>query len=299
LDQVVFDKDMLDTAIYYFNERERIRQKKEEGEKWPWTKDPILQQFSFTNILREHDRTSSWANQNWYAPHYEADPAVQLFNCGVFRYFGTIEFAEDLGWQDKFDPDYIIGTADERMKYKKKVFTGAYVITNQGIARPKQEVVTEIFLKGLWESRHAILSAYNRSHKWEDAARVLMGVAGFGGSGFMAKEVLQDAMFTAAMPRNEVIDRMSWSPVGPGAQRGLNRLQARPLDQRVREADGIRQMKHLQSWLVDAAEPHMSIVLDRFDLHAVQFICCEIDKYVRVRNGEGRPRQTYRQGRHA
>ena len=50
----------------------------------------------------------------------------------------------------------------------------------------------------------------------------LRKVTGFGGSGFMAKEVLLDAIKWPSLA-NMVVDG-DWTPPGPGARRGLNRL---------------------------------------------------------------------------
>ena len=42
----------------FMREREAIRLRRLEGAPPPWTEDPILREFSFTNIKREHDKTS-------------------------------------------------------------------------------------------------------------------------------------------------------------------------------------------------------------------------------------------------
>jgi hypothetical protein len=47
-----------DTLWAYIEERERIRLRKEAGEPFPWTEDPILRAFKFTNVRRIHDRTT-------------------------------------------------------------------------------------------------------------------------------------------------------------------------------------------------------------------------------------------------
>ena len=39
-------------------EREEIRRRREAGQSWPWTSDPILQAYKFCNVRREDDRVS-------------------------------------------------------------------------------------------------------------------------------------------------------------------------------------------------------------------------------------------------
>jgi 5-hmdU DNA kinase, helical domain len=48
-------------ALFNFiAERERIRCRRAAGEPPPWTADPILREWSFTNVRREDDRVTRW-----------------------------------------------------------------------------------------------------------------------------------------------------------------------------------------------------------------------------------------------
>ena len=56
-----FIPEELDRYFYWLHERETIRIRKEErGDPPPWTDDPILQEFKFCQVFREHDRTTRW-----------------------------------------------------------------------------------------------------------------------------------------------------------------------------------------------------------------------------------------------
>ena len=77
--------------------REQIRHKAA-GAPWPWSDDDVLNRHKFMNVKREHDRTTAWLRANWTAGACHADAATVLFNCGVFRVFGTVAFAEQTGW---------------------------------------------------------------------------------------------------------------------------------------------------------------------------------------------------------
>lgn len=52
------DQELFRRFLWFISERESIRRKKELGDPWPWTKDPILQRYKFTNIWRQDDRTT-------------------------------------------------------------------------------------------------------------------------------------------------------------------------------------------------------------------------------------------------
>lgn len=280
----------LEPFFYYVNERERIRLKKESGEKWPWTEDPILKEYKFTCVDREDDRTTRWLRENWTVPNEHKPLDVQLMNIATFRYFCTIEFATELGYQDEWNPDLVIATADRMMKAGKKVFTGAFVITNQGISAPKQQVVVRRFLQGLYDVRHKVIEVAQTTKSWEKTAEVVRKVEGYGGMFFMGKELLVDCYHTPIL--RDCVDRNTWTPAGPGARRGLNRLAGRPVDQSLNERKALAEMKFIYSKLPEYCEPHVD--LNKIDLHGIQFIACEVDKRLRVLGGEGRPRAKYR-----
>ena len=72
------------TFYEFMKARENIRLVKEAGAPWPWTGDPILQEYKFTNVKREHDRTTKWMRENWTKPHHNRHPSEVLFNCALF-----------------------------------------------------------------------------------------------------------------------------------------------------------------------------------------------------------------------
>ena len=281
----MLDESLYELFLWYLHERETIRIKKAEGSVRPWTQDKILQNYKFTNVLRENDKTTKWMRDNWTNKNLSAPLEIQLLNCGIFRYFGSIEYAAEIGFQNEFNPEFLKETARRMLSEKKKVFTGAYVITNNGMVGPKQDVVVDKFLTPFWEMCPDIVRVARDTRKWEFATKLLMTVSGFGGSGFMAKETMSDAIHTPVL--SDCTDRYSWSPVGPGALRGLNRLHNRPLNARIKEEQALREMDKLFLRFGGDFKSFMPTVGREFDLHCVQFGLCEIDKYIRLRDGTG------------
>lgn len=294
----------------FINEREAIRLRKEadrlalenleDPQGPPWTQDPILREYKFTNVFRHHDRTSAELRERFYGPHFNADRREILMNCALFRYFGTWEFAEAIGWQDfeEFDFEGIKQLASERLQKRERVFTGAYVITNQGISAPKQEVVVDIFLKGLYERASEIVDVAGVRRSWEETAKVMSSLLGFGGTGFMTKEVLLDTTYTGfwGYPEEQKgegsfsypSDWWEWTPVGPGGLRGAARVlgdqSAKPV-RADKARDVINHLFHVQweFWTHRRLAPT-----------DIQFQLCEFDKYERVRLGQGKPRSRYK-----
>lgn len=299
--------DLRTTAFFDFvKERERVRLRKEAGLLRPWTDDVILQNYKFTNVRRHHDRTSRELRGVFYdkvAP--EDDTRSMLMNAALFRYFGTYEFAEVIGYtefEDMHDTfwDNLKEIAHDRLEAKQRVFTGAYVITNQGISAPKYEVVVDYFLKPLHKKVRELCRIVHSTNSWEQTAREMRKLNGFGGSGFMTKEILLD---TTYMPfwRTKTVhetdgkfsfpdDWWSWTPVGPGARRGAARVLGFNDKRQVSEAqtqDVIHTLGEHQG------RSDMEPFTARLAPHDIQFQLCEFDKYERVRLGQGKPRSRY------
>jgi hypothetical protein len=269
-------------------ERERLRLRKEAGGPWPWSDDVILTRYKFTNVKREHDRTTRWMRENWTKPNGNRPHGEIIFNCALFRYFGTVEFAAAVGWQTRFDPEALVSIADDRRRRGLKTFTAAYIIPSLGIRQPKHEAVCRTILASVWSVRDELAEIAARTRSWRAVADRFRMLPGFGGTGFMAKEVLQDAMQTPVL--TDAVDRNTWCPAGPGARRGLNRIFQRPVSQQVPELQALQEMVGL----FEKAVGQLPAFMPTLELHDIQFQLCEFDKYQRAKLGEGRPKALYR-----
>jgi hypothetical protein len=284
----------------FINERESIRLRKEAGDFFPWTDDPILRAYKFTNVHRHHDRTSKELRERFYERYYNDDRRSILMNCALFRYFGTWEFADAIGWQDydKFDFQGVIDIADQRFRDDLRVFTGAYVITNQGISAPKQEVVVNYFLKDLHKMTPRLLEIAQRTQKWQKVSDEMRNINGFGGTGFMTKEILLDTTYTGFWERKDQspegsfsfpMDWKTWTPIGPGARRGAARVLGDDSATPISEGKSLWVIQELLYWVPILWKHNSELVPTD-----IQFQLCEFDKYERVRLGQGKPRSRYR-----
>jgi len=298
----------------YMKEREAIRLRKEadrlacenfdDPQGPPWTDDPILREYKFTNVRRYHDKTSDMLRTMFYSDHFYDDKASILMNCALYRYFGTYEFAEAVGWYDydDFDLSEIEDCATDRFANKERVFTGAYVITNQGISAPKQEVVCHHFLSDLHKATPALLEVVQKTRSWRDLVAAMASIKGFGGTGFMSKEILLDTMMTGFWG-GEVFtfhdrsftlpaDYEEWTPVGPGGMRGAARLLGHEDPKSVRLGKGVP-MDVIMA-IYNAQKEFWPAENGKLYPTDIQFQMCEFDKYERVRLGQGKPRSRYR-----
>jgi hypothetical protein len=185
--------------------------------------------------------------------------------------------------KNKWDVNKAVAVLDARTQRREQVFTGAYIITNGGIAEPKTHVVMERYLQPLWEVR-AMLGPQMRSSSIQAAHRALVQYLGWGG--FMAYEVMCDLRYTAFL--NRAIDKSTWAHAGPGALRGLGRLNGKLPAPR----EAVVQMQNL----LNLISPLWYLAFPKdplLEMREIEHSLCEFDKYERVRNGEGRPRSKY------
>lgn len=280
--------ELTSSFFSWIRERHKIYRKRVVGDPGPWTIDPILASYKFTNPFRENDRVTIWMRENWTRPNEKMPLDIQIFNCCFFRMFGTIEFAQSHGYVYDWDPFRTKLIAEERLYQGKPVFTGAYIITNMGLKKPKQEVVVDMFLEPLWQAKGE-LAAVAEKQSLEAMHKRLGAFPGWGGGGFMAYEAVTDLNHTAVL--RDATDRFTWANAGPGAKRGLNRLHERKLDGAIKPMVANAEMQGLL-----ALAPHYlsdDFPLDAVDMRVIEHSLCEWDKYQRVLLKQGKPRSVY------
>lgn len=275
----------------YIIEREAVRRRRAAGEPPPWSALAPLNEFRFTNIKREYDRTT----QNLlklYRQHSDAPPEEVVFNCGLYRYFGTAEFAEAVGWVTHFNRKEALRIehlATARREQRQPVFTGAYVVTNGGIAGAKQSVVLSAYMAPLWAARKVIAHKAATTRSLAATAAEFAQVPGFGGSGFMAKEAMLDMMFFPFF--SNPVDRKRWSLCGPGARKGLNIIWDRDPKASMTHAAALEEMMFLH----DLRKQHLPKDISKQfkDLHDIQWNLCEYSKLRTIQRG-GRGKRTFK-----
>ena len=297
----LFLPHLVDKFVYYLAERHRIFKRRELNQPvspGKFTKDPILSTYKFTNVLRSNDRTTRWLVANWYKPNRHQPPEIQALNCAIARYFGRIEFLDDIGYQTSWEPQKIIETAKRRFREKKPVFTGAYIITNQGMRDPKEEIVVNCFLSPYRNALERLVEIAERTQSWQSVSEGMSGLPGMGP--FMTKEILLDWQLNPVLENAK--DKLTWTPAGPGAIRGLRRLAGATGNEVSRgstQQTALGMMKELMFLVAEAQgkgqlPSDFPIVGVDFGVTDIQFSLCELDKYMRVESGEGRPRSLFK-----
>lgn len=291
------DKDLF---WYWINERHRIALKKMGGESPPFTLDPILQEFKFTNVFRELDRTTKWFDHNIRSRKHGAD--LLWWTC-LFRSLGTIQAGQELLFADSvpgsmvtiFDEELLGSHLVAQQAAGLRLFTGAYMITCQYPGAKGKPKVISLFkhcLSHIYRDREKLYDYFIETQSLEKAVTRLMSYNGFGGNGFMAYEVVSDLRHTPVLCN--AVDIHTWANPGPGAQRGLSRYHGRydpatKNKQIAPRSQTVREMRELLELSPQFLESHVPTL----EMRDIEHSLCEWDKYMRVKTKEGRPRSKY------
>jgi hypothetical protein len=263
----------MERLFNWINERHRIYLERQAGEPWPWTDDPIFQQYRFTSHNRELDRTTVWFRENARDPLRDS-PDVLMATL-AFRQFNRIETGEVLlqhGLLHAWNAELAEKVLREWRPHGPWT-TGAFKINSpNGMDKLAGccAIVSEFY-----RTRDYLMR--NLGDRLETATRVLAEYRDYGP--FMAYEIACDLRHTYLL--GNAPDVYSWANVGPGAAAGLKRLGMSPTVTSLRK-------------LLDAAPqflgPHVPQPLE---LRDIEHACCELSKYEKARLGQGRPRERF------
>jgi hypothetical protein len=197
-----------------------------------------------------------------------------------------------LGYPHKWNPVRVAEKLHFMRAFGDKVFTGAYIINGGGKGRSKIQAVVDRVDQVAQQAKDLEIAVKAAPERFTMQAMhtALMRTDGMGS--FMAGQIVADLRYTAVL--RHATDAFTWAPRGPGSTRGMNRLLGRE-----RLAQSFTDDKWLASintlWrVVMARRPVSKVFVDRAcELMDLQNCLCEFDKYMRVKNSEGRARNKY------
>lgn len=286
----------IEPFLYYVLERHRIYLRRAAGQPRPWTTDPILREFSFTNDYRELDRTTVWFRQYVREP-LRARPEVLLATV-LFRWINRTSTCESVFRQ----PGLLTNeTAFETMlrtgdpvpvrdtilaACTRPYVTGAFIIkTPDGM----EKLSGVLWCVGQFMRRSAMVPHVQHTLDWEEAAASMLGdepwtaraaqnwLVQFPYLGsFMAAQIVADLKYTALLDR--AADWHTFASSGPGSRKGLNIILGRPPETPWREYEWHQRLLEVREAILPsfAAEgwepPHAQDTQNMF---------CEYSKFVR------------------
>lgn len=263
----------------------------------PWTEDPILSHFRFTNVYRELDNVTLWFAKN--ARHsYEADPVATMMATVVFRLFNrnttgeAIFLQKTIGGWTPFERFLDTGDAFEMESAIRSYCgpgpycTGSYIINSPNGMNKLQGVLQMI--QWVWNRRMEFVDNIVQEQTLENAWEQFRKIDHI--ADFTSYELVTDLRWTPLL--KNATDIMSWANPGPGAMRGLNRLYRRPLDSKQKKHLFICEMRAILGQ--SRQHQYWPTYWPTLEMREVEHTLCEFDKYERARLGQGRPRGVYR-----
>lgn len=256
--------EMFDKLIFWITERERIRQKKEQGLPPPWTDDPRMREFRFCNVRREDDAVTRWINQFIRIPYAHTHYLpVGLSLCRWINQPSTLRAIIDHGLWPADEFPNLRAIRDLLRELPPPVFRPAYIIPNLGIPTDKPEIVCSIAIQ---QVRDRIGECREHLTSVRKATTWFASLKGWGG--FMSNQVVADLVHTPLMERAP--DKMDYCAPGPGTRRGLKHL----------FGDWVPEEKEQKAlrFVRQRINERIGIYLPLSD---VGNICCEFDKWIR------------------
>jgi len=277
---------------YWVNERHMIylRSKVSQLPK-PWTKDPILQEYKFTNVFRQLDTGTLWLSEHFLEPHRGAPLDLLAFNICWYRMFNWTGTGGALGWCKDWPVKRIISTLSALKNEGYQIFTGAHIIHSEP-GEPKIDSITKV-CRHIFRARKDIVEVARDTRSLEATYTELKKHRHVGS--FLAYEMVSDMRWTRLL--EDAHDINTWANPGPGAMRGLSRLQM-PATEKT-GVDSMRTLLAQQHLLRSEQETsgwpgrYKADWTPVLEMRDIEHSLCEFDKYSRVKFGEGKPRGRY------
>ncbi len=250
----------------------------------PWTEDPILRTFRFTNAYRAADRVSQYLiGDVQYRPDRSQVPAELFFRTLLFKIFNKIETWEliethlgPVSWQS-VDFRAVDAVLDEAMRSGQRIYSAAYIMPAPPYGRTRKHSNHLVLLERMMQD--GLPARIERAHSLAEVYQLILAYAGFGR--FLAFQYAIDLNYSAMLD----FDEQSFVVAGPGALDGIAKCFA---------STGGHDAETVIHAMVDEQERHF----DRLGLSFAglfgrrlqpidcQNLFCEISKYSRVAHPE-------------
>jgi hypothetical protein len=246
----------------------------------PWTDDPILERYRFTNAFRAADRVSQYLIRDvQYRSDRPQEAAEVLFRTILFKLFNKIEtwdlLERSLGpltWQT-FDLNHAADLLKSAIKQNQRIYSAAYLMPSPPFGHEQKSSNHLALLNLMMTDR--LHESMSKATSLEQVYRSLLAYPGIGP--FLAYQYAIDLNYSSLLD----FDEADLVVAGPGALDGISKC-FYGLDQ-MRAEEIIFSMVENQ----DHEFCRLDLVPPRLFGRALQPIdCqnlfCEISKYARV-----------------
>lgn len=271
----------------------------------PWTEDPIMSVYKFTNVYRELDKGTIYALDNIIG---QGEPIDVIWNLLVYRIFNRMSTMSHLGfleYQDflKPDPCWFDGTGADLMNKLlrdviasgESIYTDAHMVCAYAGTPGDDKLARIIYLLKQLHPKVPQLVKLCKDPNTTSLKQVWEWIQNQDGYGpFLAYEVAVDITYGA--PELTHLHEDEWANPGPGCQRGIDAMfPDRPRS--VSYLDVIESLREYQQYeFARLSLPFSDIAYQGkwLTYRNIEHCCCEFFKYWKAMNGTGRPRNQFK-----
>jgi len=293
---------VLDTYWRFAAERQAIYFRRLAGQPGPWTTDPILSAYRFTNTYRAADRVSQFLIRDvQYREDRASTPDEIFFRTLLFKIFNRIEtwtaLEHALGPLSfrKTNLSAIVEVLDIRMAAGERLYSAAYIMPAPAFGHRRKHANHLAMLKAMMDDR--LPDRMRQASSLRSVYEMLRLYPGVGP--FLAFQYAIDLNYSALLDHDEA----SFVVAGPGALDGIAKCFASTGG--LSADDVIHHACDQQDAAFEAAGLRFETLFGR-RLQPIdcQNLFCEISKYARVAHpevtglsGRSRIKQVYRRHR--
>lgn len=275
---------VFDTYWCFASARQRLFFRKAHGQAPPWTDDPILLGYRFTNAYRATDRVSQYLIKDaLYAG--DQSPSELLFRTLLFRLFNKVEtwqlLERSLGtvcWAE-YSFDRYSGVLDEALSKGMRIYTAAYIMPSgkRAFGHPRKHDNCLRLIETMMADD--LPRRIRDAHSMEEVFRLLRSYPMIGD--FLAYQYATDINYSVLTDFSE----MEFVVPGPGARAGIRKC-FRSLGS-MTESDVIRYVAENQEAEFERRGLKFETLWGRpLQLIDCQNLFCEVDKYARIAHPE-------------
>lgn len=270
----------------FATERQKIFYARVDERTFPWTDDPVLSKYKFTNVYRATDRVSQYLIKEVIYNHsnYYKDEDI-FFRIMLFKLFNKIETWETLEEKlgivsySSYSFDLYNNILLDQLEHKKKIYSAAYIMPS-GVSSFNYPKKHQNNLKLLeYMMKDGALAKIKSCNSLQEIYELLEGYPTLGR--FLAFQFTIDINYSEICNFSE----MSFVVAGPGAKRGIDKCF---------DYKGNYSYEDIIKWVADKQEnefrklelPFKNLCGRKLQLIDCQNIFCETDKYTRVTHPE-------------
>jgi len=273
-----------DTYWRFAAERLAIYYRRLEDAQAPWTTDPILRTYRFTNTYRAADRVSQYLiSEVQYHPERSREPREVFFRTLLFKLFNKIDTWESLesahgplAWSS-IDLDAVDGTLSRLIGRGRKIYSAAYIMPAPPFGAQRKHSNHLKLIAKMMDDRLP-----DRLRQAPDLQSVYERIRAYPGLGpFLAFQYAIDLNYSTLLDFSE----QDFVVAGPGALDGISKCFT---------STAGHSPEALIRWVAERqSEEFAARGLDFPGLHGralqpidCQNLFCEISKYARVAHPE-------------